>query len=161
MNKSNEIHLIGWLFQLHSIKAQLERKCKKTCSTLQSAFNPSALDTWRIQMHVFVFSAVSYFFSSFHSLHFSLSTLVLIFLLLHLTGDWTPPGVQSKFHTWSGPGNQLENPSSIFTSPLHSISSLSPYTYSPLTCTSSCLSCFFFFPEHHFVLSFLPPPFLN
>lgn len=45
-----------------------------------------------------------------------------------------PPGVQSKFHTWSRPGNQLENPSSIFTSRLHSISSS---YYPPLTHISS------------------------
>lgn len=51
-----------------------------------------------------------------------------------------PPGVQSKFHTWSRPGNQLENPSSIFTSRLHSISSS---YYPPLTHISSFHSFFF------------------
>lgn len=85
--------------------------------------------------------------SLFHSLHSSLSTLVLISLLLHLTGDWTPPGVQSKFHTWSGLGNQLENPSSIFTSRLHSISSSSSYSCPPLAGNAWFLLCFlFFFP---------------
>lgn len=75
---------------------------------------------------------------------------MLIFLLLQLSGDWMPPGVQSKFHTWSRPGNQLENPSSIFTSRLHSISSS---YYPPLTHISSFHSHFFF------ILRLISPPF--
>ena len=88
-----------------------------------------------------------YISPSFFYLFFVLS------LLLHLTGDWTPPGVQSKFHTWSGLGNQLENPSSIFTPRLRSISSLSSGSHPLLTRTSSFLSWYlFFFSQHHFQL---------
>lgn len=91
-----------------------------------------------------LYSLSAFPFFLLHSLHFLLSTLALISSLLHLTDDWTPPGVQSKFHTWSGSGNQLENLSSIFTSCLHSISSLSSYSYPLLAHTSSFLSSFFF-----------------
>lgn len=96
------------------------------------------------EMSQMYFSVFFYLFF-FLSLRFSLYTLALISLLLHLTGDWTPPGVQSKFHTWSGLGNQLENPSSIFTSRLRSISSPSSRSHPPLTRTSSFLSWFFLF----------------
>lgn len=88
------------------------------------------------------------------SLRFSLYTLALISLLLHLTGDWTPPGVQSKFHTWSGLGNQLENPSSIFTPRLRSISSLSSGSHPLLTRTSSFLSWYLFFFFLSIIFSF-------
>lgn len=80
-------------------------------------------------------------------LHSSHSTLLLISLLLHLTGDWMPPGVQNKFHTWSGPGNQLENPSSIFNLRLHFISSPFLSLFIPVLFT----------PQRHVILSFLPP----
>lgn len=126
MKKIKWPHPIGWILHLYSQKYNFRiivdlityyiiHCCSKRIQKWQNAFS-------------------LFFFISFH---FSLSSLLLIYLLLHLTGDWTPLGVQSKFHTWSGPGNQLENPSSIFTLRLHSIFSLSSYS-----------------SFHHFLLSF-------
>lgn len=146
MKKIKWPHLIGWILHLYSQKYNFRIIVDLiTCYIIYCCSKIiKKMAKWQ--------NAFSLFF--FISFHFSLSSLPLIYLLLHLTGDWTPLGVQSKFHTWSGPGNQLENPSSIFTLRLHSISSLSSYSYSLLTRTPSFLSSYVS-SQHHFLLYFL------
>lgn len=47
------------------------------------------------------------FWHVWNSQHLTSSTLGFISLLSSLTGDWMPLGVESKFHTWPGWGDQL------------------------------------------------------
>lgn len=116
-------------------------------------------------MCLFSLSAFSCFFSllSFHSFHFSLSTLPLIYPLLHLTGDWTPPGALRNFTRGR---DQVTNwKISLQSSPCVFI----PFPPHPLITTSPTHLCLFisvlflpFLPCIVFFLSSLPaPPLLN